>query len=69
MKQVVKWAVEGAVKCDFAKYSATCWHTSVAGDMSVFRKARVFFANQGGTTDKLLFVLGRKSVKGVFVLF
>ena len=34
-KQVVKWTAEGAVKWGFPKYSATCWHTSVAGDMLV----------------------------------
>lgn len=35
-KQVVKWTAEGAVKWDlFPEYSATCGHTSVAGDMLV----------------------------------
>ena len=48
-KQVVKWTAEGAVKCDrirlsdrivcqccpITEYSATCRHTSVAGDMLV----------------------------------
>jgi hypothetical protein len=37
--------------------------------MLVFRKVRGIAANQGGTTDKLLFVLGRNSVEGVFYFF
>ena len=38
----------------FAEYSATCGHTSVAGDMLVSRRAHgVTAVNQGGTTDRL----------------
>ena len=37
----------------FAKYSATCGHTSVAGGMSVSRKGHGFTVNQGGTTDNV----------------
>ena len=34
------------------KYSATCGHTSVAGDMLVSRQVHGFMAvNQGGTAD------------------
>lgn len=33
-EQAVKWTTEGAVK-GTAEYSATYWHTSVAGDMQV----------------------------------
>ena len=36
----------------FPEYSATCGHTSVAGDMLVSRKAHGIFAvNQGGTAS------------------
>lgn len=37
-KQIAKWTAEGAVKGRKAEYSATCWHTSVAGNMLVFRR-------------------------------
>ena len=54
-KQIVKWTAEGAVKGEtefFAEYSATCGHTSVAGDMQVSRKCTAVIAvNQGGTAD------------------
>ena len=37
-----------------AEYSATCGHTSVAGDMLVSRRAHGAAAvNQGGTADRL----------------
>ena len=37
-----------------AEYSATCGHTSVAGDMLVSRRAHgVTAVNQGGTADRL----------------
>ena len=50
------------------KYSATCGHTSVAGDLQGFRKVHGSSVNQGGTADKCLFVLDRVyiSVKDVF---
>ena len=38
--QIAKWTAEGAVKGRQAEYSATCGHTSVAGNMLVFRKER-----------------------------
>ena len=37
-----------------AEYSATCWHTSVAGDMLVSRRAHGSAVNQGGTADRLI---------------
>ena len=38
----------------FAEYSATCGHTSVAGDMLVSRRGHgVIAVNQGGTADCL----------------
>ena len=47
-----------------AEYSATCGHTSVAGDMLVSRQVHGITAvKQGGTADKFLFVLGRVSVR------
>ena len=33
------------------EYSATSWHTLVAGDMSVSRKVHGIAVNQGGTTE------------------
>ncbi len=36
--QIAKWTAEGAVKGSNAEYSVTCGHTSVAGDMMVFRQ-------------------------------
>ena len=35
--QSAKWTAEGAVKGLLPEYSATCGHTSVAGDMLVSR--------------------------------
>ncbi len=38
-----------------AEYSATCWHTLVAGDMQVSRgEHRVRPVKQGGTADHLI---------------
>ena len=37
-----------------AEYNATCGHTSVAGDMFVFRKVHGIAVNQGGTANKLI---------------
>ncbi len=58
--QLVKWTAEGAVKSRKAEYSATCGHTSVVGNMLVFRKEREAsakaegFVKQGGTAgDKV----------------
>ena len=36
-----------------AKYSATCWHTSVAGDMLYPAKCTEESVNQGGTADRV----------------
>ena len=37
-----------------AEYSATCWHTSVAGSMLVLRQVHGIIAvNQGGTADMI----------------
>ena len=37
-----------------AEYSATCWHTSVAGNMQVFRQEHASGMNQGGTAGGIL---------------
>ncbi len=39
--QSAKWTAEGAVIGLLPEYSATCGHTSVAGDMLLSRRARV----------------------------
>lgn len=36
--QFIKWTAEGMVKGDDPEYSMTCGHTSVAGNMLVFRR-------------------------------
>jgi hypothetical protein len=51
-----KWAAEGAGKDFFRgiEYSATCGHTSVAGDMiCILPSAEVLSPKQGGTADFL----------------
>ena len=62
----------------FPEYSATCGHTSVAGDMLVSRQAHgVTAVNQGGTADSVvLFIYVHDSsltdlffsVRGVFFI-
>ena len=50
--QFAKWTAEGAVKGLLPEYSATCGHTSVAGDMMVSCKAHGEIpVNQGGTAE------------------
>ena len=51
-----------------SEYSATCGHTSVVGNMFVFRKVHGFSVNQGGTANKILFVLDRLFCRGLFIL-
>ena len=52
--QIAKWTVEGAVKGRQAEYSATCGHTSVAGNMMVFRQEYGrSVVKQGGTAGGL----------------
>jgi len=55
-------------KCLSAEYNATCGHTSVAGNMSVFRKAHGFAVNQGGTANKAYSSLTDFSLSGTFIL-
>lgn len=42
-------------KGNHPEYSATCGHTSVAGDMSVSRRAHGKTVNQGGTAEIILY--------------
>ena len=42
-------------KGDDPEYSATCGHTSVAGDMLVSRRAHGETVNQGGTADIIFY--------------
>ncbi len=49
-----------------AKYSATSDTRKLSGICLYSAKVHGIAVNQGGTTDKLLFVLGRNSVEGVF---
>lgn len=72
-KQVIKWTAEGAVKCDFY-YRVFCNEracVSCRGYVSILLSVWEVPQNQGGTADKILFVLDRRlnSVKGVFYLF
>ena len=53
---------------DRGEYSATCGHTSVAGDMQVSRKGGITAAKQGGTAEKFFAPDGRQLLSGVFSL-
>ena len=53
--QFTKWTAEGAVKGRCPEYSATCGHTSVAGDMLVSRRVYGETVNQGGTAEIILY--------------
>ena len=53
--QFTKWTAEGAVKGRCPEYSATCGHTSVAGDMLVSRRAHGETVNQGGTAEIIFY--------------
>ena len=88
-KQVVKWTAEGAVKCEnergmprgdrgmtgniFTEYSATCGHTSVAGDMLVSRREHArplgLRWKQGGIADSLYSSLAESVFSAGDVLF
>ena len=61
-------------KGDVPEYSATCGHTSVAGDMLVSRRAHGETVNQGGTAEIIFYeftVLDRIVIfcQGLFLLY
>jgi len=66
MKQVVKWAAEGAVK-GISRVFCNVWHTSVAVGMVVPLSVREI-AKQGGTADIYSSLTDMYSVGG-FLIF